>query len=120
MKCLKKDRTTDAGFSQCDTIGRSRARPYEGAEQDHSKEQSRFPYILTYICVFICIYALLLPMVLLCSFLWSCSAPSYGIALGKSRVCCAARFFYFKKIAIYTRTGLILLVFLFQNVNLDN
>ena len=41
--------------------------------------------------------ALLLPMVLLCSFLWSCSAPSYGIAFGKSRVWFAVLFKYLMK-----------------------
>ena len=54
-----------------------------------------FAYALTCMYIYIYIYilkymeicsapsygvALLLPMVLLCSFLWSCSAPSYGIA----------------------------------------
>ena len=36
-------------------------------------------------------------MISLCSFLWSCSAPSYGIAFGKSRVWFAVLFKYFKK-----------------------
>ena len=42
---------------------------------------------------------------MLCSFLWSCSAPSYGIAFGKSRVWFAVLFKYFMKNTDFKKTS---------------